>query len=130
VIWLFAIVAVLVIGVLVTLAVARGAQVQPVFDDRPEVRLPADRALRSDDLSTVRFTTAARGYRMSEVDALLSRLRAEMAEREGGPTQPVDPADVTAPLRADPADANRTDREPPRTDREPADRRPDDTDGD
>jgi DivIVA domain-containing protein len=109
VIWLFAIVAVLVIGGLVTLAVARGAQSQPAYDDRPEVRLPADRPLRSDDLSTVRFTTAARGYRMSEVDALLARLRAEMAEREAGQHPPVDPGDVTAPLRAESADPSSDD---------------------
>ncbi len=108
-IWLFAILAVLVIGGLVTLAVARGAQSQPVYDDRPEVRLPADRPLRSGDLSTVRFTTAARGYRMSEVDALLARLRAEMAEREAGQHPPVDPDDVTAPLRAESADPPSTD---------------------
>jgi DivIVA domain-containing protein len=99
VIWLFAVLAILVIGGLVVLAVARGAQSRPAYDDRPEVRLPADRPLRSDDLSAVRFTTAARGYRMAEVDALLARLHAEMAEREGGPVPPSDPADVTAPLR-------------------------------
>jgi DivIVA domain-containing protein len=99
VIWLFALVAIVVIGGLVVLAVVRGAQVRPVYDDRREVRLPADRPLRSEDLSGVRFTTAARGYRMAEVDALLARLRAEMAEREsGGPTPS---GDVTAPLRAD-----------------------------
>ena len=109
VIWLFAIVAVLVIGCLVTLAVARGAQTQPAYDDRPEVRLPADRPLRAEDLSTVRFTTAARGYRMSEVDALLARLRAEMAEREAGQHTPVDPDDVTAPLRSESADASSDD---------------------
>lgn len=99
-IWLFAILAVLVIGGLVVLAVVRGAQSQPAYDDRPEVRLPADRPLRSGDLASVRFTTAARGYRMAEVDALLARLRAEMAEREGGPYPQRDPSDVTAPLRA------------------------------
>lgn len=104
-IWLFAVVAILVIGGLVVLAVARGAQAGSAYDDRPEVRLPVDRPLRSADLSTVRFTTAARGYRMSEVDALLARLRAEMAEREAGPVAGSDPADVTAPLRVDPETA-------------------------
>lgn len=99
-IWLFAILAILVIGGLVVFAVARGAQVQPTYDDRPEVRLPADRPLRSDDLGRVRFTTAFRGYRMSEVDAVLSRLQAELAEREGGhAAPPPDSSDVTAPLR-------------------------------
>ncbi len=98
-IWLFAILAVLVIGGLVVFAVARGAQVQPAYDDRPEVRLPTGRPLRSDDLGRVRFTTAVRGYRMSEVDALLSRLQAELAEREGTAT-PHDSSDITAPLRS------------------------------
>ena len=98
-IWLYALVAILVIGGLVVFAVARGAQVGPAYDDRPEVRLPTGRSLRSEDLSSVRFTTVARGYRMSEVDALLSRLRAEMAEREAGPVPDGDPTDVTSPLR-------------------------------
>lgn len=97
-IWLFAFVAVLVVGGLVVLAVVFGAQTQPAYDDRREVRLPADRPLRSDDLAAVRFTTAARGYRMSEVDALLARLRAELAERENGFRAAPDPSDVTAPL--------------------------------
>jgi DivIVA domain-containing protein len=98
VIWLFAILAVLVIGGLVVFAVVRGAQSQPAYDDRREVRLPADRPLRSEDLSAVRFTTAARGYRMSEVDAVIARLRAEMAERESNLRGAHDPTDVTAPL--------------------------------
>jgi DivIVA domain-containing protein len=112
VIWLFAILAILVIGGLVVFAVVRGAQVQPAHDDRREVRLVADRPLRSDDLAAVRFTTALRGYRMSEVDALLRRLRAEMAEREGV-DPPHDASDVTAPLG---------------TGVEPVDREPDDAD--
>ena len=109
-IWLFAILAILVIGGLVVFAVARGAQVQPTYDDRPEVRLPADRPLRSEDLGRVRFSTAVRGYRMSEVDALLSRLQAEMAEHEGTAT-PHDASDVTAPLRSgsDPTERRRDD---------------------
>lgn len=108
-IWLLALVAILVIGGLVVVAVMRGAQTQPAYDDRPEVRLPADRPLRSDDLAAVRFTTAARGYRMAEVDALLARLRAELAEHEG-PGVSSDPSDVTAPLGAgsDPLDERET----------------------
>jgi DivIVA domain-containing protein len=43
--------------------------------------VPADRALTAHDLRSVRFSTALRGYRMSEVDALLDRLAAELAER-------------------------------------------------
>jgi DivIVA domain-containing protein len=113
VIWLFAILAIFVIGGLVVFAVVRGAQAQPAHDDRPEVRLPVDRPLRSDDLAALRFTTALRGYRMSEVDALLARLRSELAEREGGGETPHDPSDVTAPLG--------TTTEPPARQRDDAD---------
>jgi DivIVA domain-containing protein len=35
----------------------------------------------ADDLRRVRFTTAFRGYRMAEVDALLDRLSAELELR-------------------------------------------------
>ena len=48
------------------------------------------------------FTTAFRGYRMDEVDALLARLAAELDARDGLPrTQPSDGApDVTGDDRA------------------------------
>ncbi len=95
-IWLLAGGVVLVVGILVALAVARGAAMAPAYDDRREVRLPTGRPLSADDLSVVRFTVTARGYRMSEVDALLARLEAELGEREH-PTQPA-ADDVTAPL--------------------------------
>ena len=67
----------------------------PAFDDRREVRLPADRPLRAEDLRSTRFTMALRGYRMAEVDALLARLAAEMDEH-ARPSRP--DGDVTAPL--------------------------------
>lgn len=96
--WAFVVAVAVVVSALVVLAVMRGEQMRPAYDDRRDVVVPADRPLTADDLAAVRFTTAARGYRMSEVDALLARLRAEMAERDGEPVQR--PAgDVTAPLR-------------------------------
>ena len=52
------------------------------FDDRPDARVQADGPLTPTDLRRVRFTTAFRGYRMSEVDALLDRLAAEMEPPE------------------------------------------------
>lgn len=97
-IWLLAIAAIVVIGALVVLAVARGAAMAPAYDDRREVRLPAGRPLRGEDLRATRFTMTLRGYRMAEVDALLARLAAEMDER-ATPAAP-DPGDVTAPLSA------------------------------
>jgi DivIVA domain-containing protein len=38
----------------------------------------AERPLSAEDVRTVRFTTAFRGYRMAEVDALLERVAAEL----------------------------------------------------
>jgi DivIVA domain-containing protein len=97
-IWLLAIVAILVIGALVVLAVARGAGMAPAYDDRREVRLPVGRPLRAEDLRATRFTMTLRGYRMAEVDALIARLAAEMEERTSPSPRGTD--DVTAPLTA------------------------------
>ena len=49
--------------------------------DRPDLALP-DRGMTADDVDGVRFSMAVRGYRMSEVDAVLARLRDELAERD------------------------------------------------
>jgi DivIVA domain-containing protein len=49
-----------------------------VYDDQHDGVLPMDRPLTSDDLKAVRFSTAVRGYRASEVDALLDRLAAQL----------------------------------------------------
>lgn len=92
--WFLVSVVILVTGVLIVLAVARGAEMAPAYDDRREVRLPVGRHLRADDLAATRFTLAVRGYRMSEVDALVDRLQVELAEREHGPGRD-DPSDVT-----------------------------------
>jgi len=92
--WAVVLGVIVVLSVIVVLAVMRGEQMRPAYDDRPDVVVPADRPLRSEDLASIRFTTAIRGYRMSEVDALLDRLRAELAERERGPVERR-PDDVT-----------------------------------
>jgi len=97
-IWLLVTGVILVVGTVVVLAVARGTQMAPVHDDRREVRLPQGRHLQADDLAGTRFNLALRGYRMSEVDALMDRLQVEMAEREHGPARH-DHDDVTATRR-------------------------------
>lgn len=97
-IWLLTVVAIVAIGALVVLAVARGAAMAPAYDDRREVRLPADRPLRATDLRATRFTMTLRGYRMSEVDALLARLAAELDQRAAPTT--LDADDVTSPRSA------------------------------
>ena len=48
------------------------------YDDRPDAVVPAGRPLTGADLKAVRFSTAVRGYRASEVDALLDRLAAQL----------------------------------------------------
>jgi len=77
--WFFAIVVVAVIGGVAVVASGRGGALSDTFDDRPDALVPADRPLSAQDLRGLRFSTAFRGYRMSEVDALLDRLAAEMA---------------------------------------------------
>ena len=82
--WFFAVLIVAVMGVTAVVASGRGGAMAEVYDDRPDARVPADGPLTAGDLEAVRFTTALRGYRMSEVDALLDRLVAELREREVG----------------------------------------------
>lgn len=76
--WFFAILIVVVIGVVAVVAGGRSGALAEVYDDRPDARVQADGPLTAADLRGVRFTTAFRGYRMSEVDALLDRLAAEL----------------------------------------------------
>ena len=77
--WFFAFVVVAVMGVVAVVASGRGGSMAETFDDRPDSRVQADGPLTAADLRGVRFSTAFRGYRMSEVDSLLDRLAAEMA---------------------------------------------------
>ncbi len=81
-VWFFAFVIVALLGVVAVVATGRGGSLGEVYDDRPDSRVQADRPLTSHDVARVRFTTALRGYRMSEVDALLDRLVVELEARE------------------------------------------------
>lgn len=89
---LFTVLVVLVIGAIAVVASGRGAAMAEEYDDRPDVRLPDEGPLHGEDLRRVRFTTALRGYRASEVDALLVRLAREL-DAAGGPVPeaPLDP---------------------------------------
>ena len=75
--WVFAILVVLAMGGVALVAAGRGAPLADVYDDRPDARVPAEGPLGAEDLRRVRFSVALRGYRMSEVDALLDRLARE-----------------------------------------------------
>jgi DivIVA domain-containing protein len=79
--WLFAVLIVLAMGGVAMVASGRGGSMAPAYDDRPDVALPDDRPLQAQDLRTVRFPLAVRGYRMSDVDAVLARLATELEDR-------------------------------------------------
>ena len=83
--WVFAILVVAIMGVVAVVATGRGGSMAEVFDDRPDAWVPAEGPLTAADLRRVRFSTAFRGYRAAEVDALLKRLAAELAAREADP---------------------------------------------
>jgi DivIVA domain-containing protein len=50
--------------------------------DRIDDPLPVDRPVAPADVVAVRLPVAPRGYRMAEVDDVLDRLAAELAERD------------------------------------------------
>lgn len=91
--WLFAVLVVGIIGAVVVVSAGAGDPLSPSYDDRPDVVVPTDRPLNAQDLRSVRFTSVVRGYRASEVDALLDRLAREMAGRES-PEQVADQGHV------------------------------------
>jgi DivIVA domain-containing protein len=115
--WLVGVVVVLVMGGIALVASGRGAPMAEVQHDRYGAAVPAVPAegdLDGQDLRRVRFPLALRGYRMAEVDALLSRLAAQLEadrawqpavdERQDGPVagpavtleKPADPEPVDA----------------------------------
>lgn len=113
--WFFAIGIVLLIGAVAVVAAGRSGEMRPVYDDRPDPQVPAHHPVTGQDLRGARFSTAWRGYRMSEVDALLDRL-AEQMETQTDDTTTRDPqqSGATAPGQATPAssDADAPQRSP------------------
>ncbi|WP_105968276.1 DivIVA domain-containing protein [Streptomyces geranii] len=83
--FLFLVVALAVVVGAVTLAVVGGGETAVLPDAAPERLqdpLPPDRPVDRGDVESLRFPVAARGYRMSDVDDALTRLGAELAERD------------------------------------------------
>jgi DivIVA domain-containing protein len=103
--WLFAIVVVIVLGGVAVVAAGRGEPMAPAYDDRPDALVPADRRLTASDLRKVRFSVALRGYRMTEVDALLTRLAAELEETRSADGQSHRPSSESVPGLVDPPSA-------------------------
>jgi DivIVA domain-containing protein len=106
VIWFWVVVLVLVVGGVAVLAAGRDDTMSEAYEDRPDRTIPAGRALTSDDLQRVRFSSALRGYRMDEVDALIDRLAADLAAREADLREARRGSDPSTPI-----DAHSTDPE-------------------
>lgn len=94
--WVFAILVVLAIGSIAVVAAGRGTPLQEEYDDRPDAFVPAVDPLGPGDIKAVRFSLAVRGYRMSEVDALLSRLAKQLEDATGEPAPRALPAPGSA----------------------------------
>lgn len=85
VMFLFLVVALVLVVGAVTLAVVSGGENGPLPEAAPEQLrdpLPPDRPVDRADVDGLRFPLAVRGYRMGDVDDALSRLGAELAERD------------------------------------------------
>ncbi|MEU2070818.1 DivIVA domain-containing protein [Streptomyces anulatus] len=81
----FLLLTMVVVVTAVTLAVVGGggsAVLQDVPPDRFIDPLPATRPVGRADIEALRLPMAPRGYRMADVDEALSRLGAELAERD------------------------------------------------
>ncbi|MGH3506241.1 MAG: DivIVA domain-containing protein [Nocardioidaceae bacterium] len=102
-IWVWVVVAVLVVGVAAVLVAGRDDEMADVYDDRPDVSLPAGRPMSAADLDGLRFSTGLRGYRMDEVDAFIARVKADLISRE---------THELRPERAGDAEAAETSQEP------------------
>jgi hypothetical protein len=59
-----------------------GEQIAPPLRDEPPWELPGERAMRPEDVDSVRLPVALRGYRFAETDILLDRLAGELRDRD------------------------------------------------
>jgi DivIVA domain-containing protein len=91
--WFFAILLVLLMGGVAVVASGRGQPLSEAYDDRPDPVLPVG-DIGAEDLRRTRFSLALRGYRMSEVDALLDRLARQLDDEP----IPLAPEDGPPPL--------------------------------
>lgn len=73
---------VVVVAAVAMAVLGDGGALKDSDPDRLEDRLPPDRPLLRSDIDAVRLPVAVRGYRMLDVDEVLDRLGAELAERD------------------------------------------------
>ncbi len=82
IVWFVTVAVVIVLGGVAAVAAGLGGELAP-REDAPAWRVP-EAELTPADLRRVRFPSALRGYRASEVDALLDRLASEWEQRLTG----------------------------------------------
>ncbi len=80
--WFMLIALVVVVGAVALAVLGNGGALPDAEPDRVRTPLPADRPVHPSDLDTLRFAVGWRGYRMEDVDDVLDRVGAELAERE------------------------------------------------
>jgi DivIVA domain-containing protein len=80
--WFMLIALVAVVAAVALVVLGDGGALRDSTPDRLQDRLPADRPVVRDDIDALRLPTAVRGYRMLDVDEVLDRLGAELAERD------------------------------------------------
>jgi len=78
--WFFALVAVIVVGLVFLAYQGRLGGMPPMVDDRPGPDLPRHE-LSANDVRKARFAVVMRGYAMSQVDAVMDRLADQMEGR-------------------------------------------------
>ncbi|MGW7136034.1 DivIVA domain-containing protein [Streptomyces xanthophaeus] len=108
IVFFFLMIALVVVVAAVTLAVIGGgseAVLPEAEPDRVADGLPESRPVVRADIDALRLPVAPRGYRMAEVDDVLERLAAELAERDARIAQLTAVAVGPAPVDAGPADA-------------------------
>jgi hypothetical protein len=80
--WFMLIALVAVVAAVAMAVLGDGGALRDSEPDRIDDRLPPDRPLVRTDIDGVRLPIAVRGYRMLDVDEVLDRLGAELAERD------------------------------------------------
>lgn len=80
--WFMLIALVVVVAAVALAVLGNGGALPDAGHDRLDDPLPSDRPVRPADLDTLRIAVTLRGYRMADVDDVLDRVGAELAERD------------------------------------------------
>ena len=131
--WFFAVLIVLAMGGVAVLAAGKGRPLAEEYGDRPDALVPATGRVGAEDLRRIRFSLAVRGYRMSEVDALLDRLASEIEQAEKKPDEKTDEKkpvedrpDEDKPAEKKPVEDRPDEDKPAAEDTPDAEKKPDD----